>query len=67
MGDVTRVLCRVEHRPCDLRVVDTLARLHVTARRAGATFAVHHPSPELRSLLLLLGLEQLLGPDEPGG
>jgi hypothetical protein len=40
----------------DLTVVDELARLVLTARRAGYTIVLHDPSPTLLGLLDLCGL-----------
>lgn len=57
-GDV--VLCCVERVAGDLAVVDALARLQLTARRAGASVSVHRPRAELLELLELLGLQDLL-------
>ena len=61
-GDVTRVLCRGDRLPGELAVVDALARLHLTARRGGACLRVAGPSAELRRLLELVGLAELLVP-----
>lgn len=48
----------------DVVAVDALARLQVTARRAGATVVLRHAGPELRSLLDLIGLGDALVLDE---
>ena len=44
----------------DAVVVEALARLHLTARRLGFRFEVHHASPLLRGLVGLMGLEEVL-------
>lgn len=43
-----------------LAVVDLLARLHVAARRRGAELRIREASPELRELIYLAGLEEVL-------
>ncbi|MCP3818949.1 STAS domain-containing protein [Streptomyces sp. A3M-1-3] len=40
----------------DLAAVDVLARLQLTARRAGCRIRLRHPSGRLRALLALVGL-----------
>ena len=42
--------------PLDLEVVDALARLQLAARRAGRSIRLVNPSQELRDLLELAGL-----------
>jgi hypothetical protein len=49
----------------DLRTVDRLARLALSARRRGEPFELRSPSRELRGLLGLCGLDRVLGV-EPG-
>ena len=63
-GSVRCVRCRADRLPGRLDVVDALARLHLTARRAGARLLVDRPSAELRALLVLVGLDELLAPGE---
>ena len=41
-------------------VVDLLARLHLAARRRGAELRIREASPELRELISLAGLEEVL-------
>jgi anti-anti-sigma regulatory factor len=55
------VLCDVTVivRP-DIATVDALARLALGARRAGCRVGLRHASPELRNLLALAGLGQIL-------
>ena len=43
-----------------LAVVDLLARLQVSARRRGAELQIREASPELRELICLAGLEEVL-------
>jgi ABC-type transporter Mla MlaB component len=45
----------------DAGTVDTLARLGLTARRAGRELRLRHPSPALCELLDLCGLAGVLG------
>lgn len=45
----------------DLAAVDLLARIHLAARRLGATVEVGEMCPELRELLELVGLRELGG------
>ncbi|MGW0731200.1 STAS domain-containing protein [Streptomyces sp. NPDC002851] len=44
-----------------LAAVDALARLRLTARRAGARFRIRDPGTRLCELLLLVGLVEMLG------
>jgi hypothetical protein len=47
--------------PCaELAVVDALARLQLLARRLGCSIRVRHPSEELRDLLALVGLADVI-------
>ena len=50
----------VETTSPDLGLVDALARLQLTARRRGCSIQVR-PCDELRELLLLAGLAEVLG------
>jgi ABC-type transporter Mla MlaB component len=55
----------------DLIVVDALARLQLTARRLGRTVVLRHACPQLRGLLFLCGLHDVLPvaddrPRQPG-
>lgn len=45
----------------DLGLVEELARLHLAARRLGASVVLRDPCPRLRELLELVGLVQLIG------
>lgn len=53
----------------DLAVVETLARLQLTARAYGGSVRLRHASPQLRALLALVGLPDVLPccPDRPEG
>jgi hypothetical protein len=54
------VTCEVGGAPADLVTVDTLARLALAARRLGCRVRFNGASPELRALLELCGLDELL-------
>lgn len=47
--------------PCDLGLVDDLARLQLAARRHGGSIRLRHTSGELAELLTLAGLADVLG------
>jgi ABC-type transporter Mla MlaB component len=72
-GDVELVICDVAAiaHP-DAATVDALARLQLTARRLGRRVRLRHACGELRDLLDLMGLEEVLpvradaGSTEPG-
>ncbi len=55
----------------DLATVEALARLQLTARRAGGQIRLRHASPDLQALLVLTGLSEVLpldlDPQEPSG
>jgi ABC-type transporter Mla MlaB component len=59
-GDVSRVVCHLDRVPSDLAAVDALARLALTARRAGAAFDLRGHDADLPQLLELVGLSGLL-------
>ena len=44
----------------DLSMVETMARLHLAARRLGLQIRLEHPGAELGQLLDLVGLAELL-------
>lgn len=50
----------LDGRRVDLALVDELGRLHLAARRAGATMVLRQPSPRLAELLELVGLDGLI-------
>lgn len=56
-------LGRLDAHASDLRLVDALARLALTARRRGASLRVRDPTDELLGLLELVGLAGVLGID----
>ena len=59
--DAGLVLCAVVGpRRASAVTVDALARLRIVARRRGRRFRVVHPWPELRGLVALMGLEEVL-------
>ncbi|WP_329022616.1 STAS domain-containing protein [Streptomyces sp. NBC_00690] len=47
----------------DLASVEAVARLRLTARRAGRTVRMRNAGPELLALLTLMGLDGLTRPD----
>jgi hypothetical protein len=49
----------------DAVVVDALARLQLTARRVGRDIRLGRASPQLQDLLMVMGLAEVLLPDEP--
>ncbi|MGW7085597.1 STAS domain-containing protein [Streptomyces sp. NPDC054871] len=55
--DVDVLVCDVaDIGPPVLAAIDALARLQLTARRAGARIRLRNPAPHLRELLHLVGL-----------
>ena len=59
------VVARVRGRKPDLALVDALVRMRLVARRRGCRLLLRDPSEELRELLALVGLAEVLGV-EPG-
>lgn len=59
-GGVSRVVCHLDGGEIDLTAVDALARLALTARRAGAGFGVGTSDAALLRLLRLVGLSDVL-------
>ena len=57
--DLDEIDARVETTSPDLGLVDALARLQLAARRRGCLIQFQ-PSQELRELLLLVGLAEVL-------
>lgn len=60
------VVGRVEATRVDLGLVDALARLQCTARRAGKQVRIRDASPALRGLLDLVGLAGVLSVEPLG-
>ena len=54
------IVCDVGALVPDVLTVDTLARLQLTARRAGHEIRLRHASGELRELLAFAGLRDVL-------
>jgi ABC-type transporter Mla MlaB component len=52
--------CDVSSVPADAVTVDALARLQLAARRRGSVVHLRNPSPQLRDLVGLMGLEDVL-------
>jgi hypothetical protein len=64
VGSYAEVLtCDVSGFGADLTTVDLLSRLALTARRSGSRLQLHRASPELASLLHLVGLDEILTGD----
>lgn len=60
-GDVQVVVCDVQPYPAaDLRLVEALARLALSAKRHGRRVRVRHASWKVRRLLALAGLDDVL-------
>ena len=59
-AETDEVLGRVDARKPDLALVDSLARLQLGARRRGGRLRLRNVSPELRGLLELVGLADVL-------
>jgi hypothetical protein len=59
-GDVEVVVGRVLDARPDLAVVDALARLHLAGQRLGITIRLRDVCPELRDLVTLVGLSEIL-------
>jgi hypothetical protein len=57
----------VRGMPADLHTVETLARLQLAARRAGASIRLRDAGAGLRDLLAWSGLAELLPPDVESG
>ena len=54
------ILCDVRGLAPDLAAVAALARLQLAARRVGLVIRVSHASSELRSLIVFVGLNEVL-------
>ena len=63
-GDVHVVSCDVRLLLGEVANVEALARVALTARRGGASVRVRGADDAVRSLLVLLGLDEVL-PEEP--
>ena len=59
-GAVEVALCDVRDVVADAVTVDALARLQLAARRHGCRVALRHSSSELRLLVALMGLADVL-------
>ena len=66
-GDIHRVICDVEVvREPDAATIEVLARMQLTARRHGGRIELRRASAELRELLTLSGLADVLPCDASG-
>ena len=59
-ADTEELVARVDARRPDLALVDALARLQLDARRRGGRLRLRNVTDELRSLLELVGLADVL-------
>ena len=59
-ADTDEVVARVDARRPDLALVDALARLQLDARRRGGRLRLRNVTDELRGLLELVGLADVL-------
>jgi ABC-type transporter Mla MlaB component len=60
--DVELAVCELRGVEADAVAVDALARLHLAARRRGSRLSVRGASADLRELVSLLGLRDVLSP-----
>jgi hypothetical protein len=68
VGGRDRVLGHIDGNiRCDLELVDDLLRLHLAARRRGWTIRLVELRPDLRELVELVGVADLLGSWGPAG
>jgi ABC-type transporter Mla MlaB component len=54
-------ICDVSQAKADAVTVDALVRLQLAAARTGCRVSLRHVSPELRALIELVGLGEVLG------
>lgn len=54
-----------DDQPCDLDLIDKLARMQVAAQRRGGSILLRHATSELTELLALTGLGDLLRSEPP--
>ena len=59
-ADTDEIVARVDARRPDLALVDALARLQLDARRRGGRLRLRNVTDELRGLLELVGLADVL-------
>jgi ABC-type transporter Mla MlaB component len=59
-SDAATVVCDVGAHAPDAVTVDALARLQLAASRRGKSIELHHTRAELRALLELMGLGEVL-------
>ena len=59
-GELDVALCDVRGVVADAVALDALARLQLAARRHGCQVRLRHPSDELRGLLALAGLRDVV-------
>jgi ABC-type transporter Mla MlaB component len=59
-SDASLVMCDVSAAAADARTVDALARLRLAAKHNGCQMRLQSASPELRALIELMGLRDVL-------
>jgi len=59
-AETDEIVARVDARKPDLALVDSLARLQLDARRRGGRLRLRNATDELRGLLELVGLADVL-------
>lgn len=60
MSSCVVVYCDVSRAPADAQTVDGLAHLQLAIRRCGYELKLRGPSEELRGLIELMGLDDVL-------
>lgn len=65
-GTPDAVVCRVDARRPDLRLVGALSRMQLEARRRGFAVELIDPPPDLHALLAFCGLAEALGLEPRG-
>jgi hypothetical protein len=59
-GMTERVVCDLRDLPCDVAVVDAMARIRLRAMRVGKDVGYRDPCEALRELVELIGLGEVL-------
>jgi anti-anti-sigma regulatory factor len=65
-ADTEEIVARVDAQQPDLALVDSLARLQLDARRRGGRLRLRNVTDELRGLLELVGLADVLALEPRG-
>jgi hypothetical protein len=61
-----KIVCDVGALAANARTLDALARLQLSAKRSGLDIRLSHASSDLRALLALAGLGEVLGLEAGG-